>query len=212
MFYLFRITNKRRKMESPQYTFDPEHVRKTQEFLAEHGPCSSRAILHLLNPDDSEEGFRPALICMRHCPGTWHIGIGDDNGLVGLDSHEKPGDGSEAAAAESLGLVEMMGAWIPRKYLNEDRPPSRPVDLEYLTKHEHLKMEDAQSLHSIMMRHHGITDPDEIVADWNRRDPEAPWGSGKVGKYVRELTALCFDFMAAKIKEAGGPDVEVNLG
>jgi hypothetical protein len=53
------------------------------------------------------------------CPDTWFIAIGDDNGLVGLDSQEKPGDGGMAAAARSLGLIEMMGAWIPKRFCNE---------------------------------------------------------------------------------------------
>jgi hypothetical protein len=100
-------------------TLDPEHISKTQEWLTTHGPCSSREILHLLNPNDTEELFRPALMCMMRCPDTWFIAIGDDNGLVGLDSQEKPGDGGMAAAARSLGLVEMMGAWIPKRFCNE---------------------------------------------------------------------------------------------
>lgn len=79
---------------------------------------------------------------------------------------------------------------------------SNPVDLDYFKEHGHIKMEDAQSLHCLNMRHHGITDPDEIIADWNRRDPEAPWGSGIAGKYVGQLTELVCAFMRDKIREA----------
>jgi len=78
----------------------------------------------------------------------------------------------------------------------------RNFDLEYFGEHGHIKMSDAQNLHATLMRGHGITEPDEIVTDWNRRDPEAPWGSGIVGKYVRELTDLVCAFMADKIEEA----------
>jgi hypothetical protein len=84
---------------------------------------------------------------------------------------------------------------------------ARPIDLEYFGEHGHVSITDAENFHIIIMRHHGITDPDEVVADWNRRDPDAPWGSGKVGKYVREITDLVCEFMADKIREAGGPSV-----
>ncbi len=75
------------------------------------------------------------------------------------------------------------------------------IDLEYFAEHGHLKMEDAQNLHAVMLRFHGITDGDVVIADWNRRDPAAPWGSGIVGKYLTELTDLVVAFMGAKVAE-----------
>lgn len=84
------------------------------------------------------------------------------------------------------------------------------MDLQFLGEHGHLKPSDAQGLHSVMMRGVGVTEPDEIVADWSRRDPEAPWGSNKAGAYVRELTEMTFLFMIDKIQKAGGPVIELD--
>jgi len=78
---------------------------------------------------------------------------------------------------------------------------SKPFDLDYLAAHNHISPEDAQSFHVHMMCQHGITDADEHVADWNRRDPVAPWGSGIVGKYIIELTDLVCHYMEEKIRE-----------
>ncbi|MCW1887697.1 hypothetical protein OKA04_23370 [Luteolibacter flavescens] len=75
-------------------------------------------------------------------------------------------------------------------------------DIEYLTKHGHLSVEDARNLHVKCSQENGMTDLAEIVASWNLRDPEAPWESGIVGVYVHQLTNLVYAFMADKVHEA----------
>jgi hypothetical protein len=80
------------------------------------------------------------------------------------------------------------------------------IDLEYLVEHGHVKVEDAQGFHSLVMRRAGITDPDEIVAEWNCRDPRAPWGSGIVGVYVEHVTELVWDYMRDSIETKEGKE------
>lgn len=67
---------------------------------------------------------------------------------------------------------------------------------------------DAQNLHISLMSAAGINEPDLVVEDWNHRDPDAPWGSGKVGKYVHYLSELAakviLEQCALKIRECEG--------
>lgn len=95
-----------------------------RELLAD-GPLSTRTVVAQLYPylDDEEidgQKLGWAIRSALSCPGTWHIPIGEDNGLLGLDEQPKPGYGTTKDAAEFLGLVELhgLGAYVPKEYLN----------------------------------------------------------------------------------------------
>lgn len=78
----------------------------------------------------------------------------------------------------------------------------KPIDVEFLDKNGHISPEDAYAFHAMLMRKQGHTDPDEIVADWNRRDPEAPWLSNKVGRYIHQLSKIVLLYIQSKVEEA----------
>lgn len=88
----------------------------------------------------------------------------------------------------------------------------KPFDLDYLGEHGHISVSDAQRFHQVLIGQCGITDPDTVVADWDRRDPDAPWGSGKVGQYVHDLTEMVCAFMADKVAEAQAEKGEGSEG
>jgi hypothetical protein len=71
---------------------------------------------------------------------------------------------------------------------------SRHIDLDYIAKNGHVKMEDAMNVHKNIMKGKGIVDPDRIVAEWNKIDPDAPWGSGVAGDYVTKITDSVIDW------------------
>jgi len=73
-------------------------------------------------------------------------------------------------------------------------------DLEHFGEHGHMKPMEAYCLHIVCMREKGITDPDEVVAAWNRRDPDAPWLSHIVGEYIKYLTGIMVAFMEGQIE------------
>jgi hypothetical protein len=67
----------------------------------------------------SSPAFARTIHLILECPETWRIDVGDENGVMGLLEHPKPGDGSVEASAKFLGLAWLdlgdgSGTWMPR--------------------------------------------------------------------------------------------------
>ena len=108
---------------------DAEGVRSTvllasdvQQIIREYGhPISMRVVIAKLAPvmESTINEIGDAVSLTLSLQGWWIILIGEDNGLIGLDEDDKPGDGSEAAAAEYLDLVKIgAAAYVPASFLN----------------------------------------------------------------------------------------------
>lgn len=90
-----------------------------RDLLEKNGPVSTPWLLAELQQNKSDDELARIVKAMINCPGTWIILIGGDSGLIGLDGQSKPGNGTEADAAEFLDLVWMpvgegLGYWTPK--------------------------------------------------------------------------------------------------
>jgi hypothetical protein len=78
------------------------------------------------------------------------------------------------------------------------------IDLDRVIALGRLPQEDAQDLHVELCRASGITEPEEIVAEWNRRSPEALWGCDPevcVGPYLDALLEIVVAFCKDRARE-----------
>lgn len=76
------------------------------------------------------------------------------------------------------------------------------MDLEYFATNGRISQREAESLHGHLCTLSGVTDADEIIADWNRRSPESPWGNDGESEYIHSFTTMFQAFMKEKINDA----------
>lgn len=73
------------------------------------------------------------------------------------------------------------------------------IDLAAFDERGHISQREAQDLHTCLMNQSGITDGDAVIAAWNLKSPESPWGQDGLSLYVHELTGIVVAFMVSKL-------------
>jgi hypothetical protein len=78
------------------------------------------------------------------------------------------------------------------------------IDLKKMAELGRLSQSDAQGLHVILCNQEGVTDPDAVIALWNKLSPRARWNCPPekcTGKYVRQLTDMTLRYMKDQVRK-----------
>lgn len=75
------------------------------------------------------------------------------------------------------------------------------IDLKKLAERGRLSQREAEEIHACLMQKSGIHDGDAVIAEWNKRSPESPWGEDGNSSYIESFTDLIIEYMKDQLKE-----------
>lgn len=75
------------------------------------------------------------------------------------------------------------------------------IDLKEFVERGRLSQREAEEVHACLMQQSGIFDGDAVIAEWNLRSPEAPWGGDGNSSFIESFTDLIIEYMKAQLKE-----------